>query len=108
MTEHFVRSPASGKLHMPQPIVRRIAVRALQVVIAAVGMLFIFLLFSRQADAAPPSQQAAPSTSVSAVSAVTSAVAPVTPAVTSVPSTAPSAVGSAPRPAPAAPVAPVR
>src|SRR4029077_18928438 len=38
---------------MPQPIVRRIAHRAVQLAIVAAGIFVIMLVFSRQADAAP-------------------------------------------------------
>ena len=41
---------------MPQPIVRRIAHRAVQLAILAAGIFFVMLVFSRQAHAAtdPP------------------------------------------------------
>jgi len=59
---------------MPQPIVGRIALRAVQLAIAAAGIFVIMLLFSRQAHAAA-SDTLPPASPLSAVtSAVSSAV----------------------------------
>jgi len=83
---------------MPQPILRHIARRAVQVAIAAAGILAVLLVFSRQAHAATLSPSAAPAPSSSSAPAVpapvASAAAPVTSAV--------SAVVSAAAPAPSA------
>src|ERR1700726_1960612 len=48
--------PVVRELLMPQPILRHVARRAVQVAIVAAGMLVILLVFSRQAYAAtaPP------------------------------------------------------
>ena len=61
MTEHFVRFiPRVGSCSCRSRLCAASLSRALQVVVAAAGMLFIFLVFSRQADAAPPPQHASP------------------------------------------------
>ena len=69
---------------MDQPIARRVALRAAQFAMAAAGILFLLLLFSRQAHAAdgPPSALGDVTSTVSAVtgsapsaSTVTSAAA---------------------------------
>ena len=68
---------------MPQSAVRRIALRAVQFAIAAAGILLIFLVFSRQADAAaldppPAPAPATPAPLTAATSGVTSATSAVT------------------------------
>ena len=69
---------------MPQPIVRHIAHRAVQVAILAAGILAVMLVFSRQAHAAVTSAPPGVTSAVAPVtSAVTSAATPVTSAVTS-------------------------
>ena len=55
---------------MPQPIMRHIARRAMQVAIAAAGILVVLLVFSRQAHAATLAPSAAPAPSVSSAPAV--------------------------------------
>src|SRR5262249_56073892 len=50
---HLRSCPSSGELLMPQPVVRLIARRAMQVAIAAAGILVVLLVFSRHANAAP-------------------------------------------------------
>src|SRR6185312_10269605 len=84
--------PGGGELHMPQPILRHIARRAMQVAIAAAGILVVLLVFSRQAHAETltPSAAATPSaSSAPAVPApVASAAAPVTSAASAVVSAA--------------------
>ena len=70
---------------MPQPAVRRIALRAVQFAIAAAGILVIFLVFSRQADAAsldPPPATPAPAP-VAPLSAATSGITSATSGITS-------------------------
>src|SRR6201994_4500050 len=59
--------PVVGSCSMPQPILRHIARRAVQVAIAAAGILAVLLVFSRQAHAA----------TIPDPSTVTSATAPV-------------------------------
>ena len=63
---------------MPQPVVRRIALRAMQLAITAAGILIVFLAFSRQADAAaldPPPVSSAPGLAASPVTSVATSVA---------------------------------
>src|SRR6201989_956004 len=107
--------PGGGELLMPQPILRYIARRAMQVAIAAAGILVVLLVFSRQAHAATSVPSATPTPSASSAPAapapVASAGAPVAPAASaaapapSVPSApaAPAPAPAAPAPAPAAP-----
>ena len=72
---------------MPQPLARRVALRAAQLAIAAAGIFFILLIFSRQAHAATDGQPSGPLAGT----------------VTSVTSTAGSIVDSAAEPVTAAP-----
>src|SRR6185437_8139479 len=46
------RFPCGWELSMSQPLAYRVAVRAAQFAIAAAGIIFLLLLFSRQAHAA--------------------------------------------------------
>src|SRR5207237_4819116 len=74
-----------GELLMPQPILRHIARRAVQVAIVAAGILVVLLVFSRQAHAATsptsPPAPSAPAPSAPAPSApAPSAPAPSAPA----------------------------
>src|ERR1700759_4380691 len=91
--------PGGEELLMPQPILRYIARRAMQVAIAAAGILVVLLVFSRQAHAATSAPSATPTPSASLAPAapapVASAAAPVT------------SPASAAAPAPSAPSAPV-
>ena len=77
---------------MPQPILRHIARRAMQVAIAAAGILVVLLVFTRQAHAATLAPSAAPTPSASSAPAVAapvaSAAAPVTSAASAVVSAA--------------------
>src|SRR5580658_5098811 len=83
-----------GELLMPQPILRHIARRAVQVAITAAGILVVLLAFSRQARAATvPAIGSGTVTSVT--SAATSAVASATSTATSATSTATSATSAA-------------
>src|SRR5437762_538868 len=93
-----VRSiPVLGELLMPQPILRHIARRAVQVAIVAAGILVVLLVFSRQAHAATSAPSAVASApSPSAPAPVTSAAAPATSAATPVVSAATSAATPAP------------
>src|SRR5215813_4952940 len=84
---------------MPQPILRRIALRAVQLAIVAAGIFVVMLLFSRQAHAA--TSDTLPTSPLSQVtSAVSSAASPVASAVSSPTATptvqAAGAAGSAP------------
>src|SRR6476620_9993417 len=104
--------PGGGELLMPQPILRHIARRAMQVAIAAAGILAVLLVFSRQAHAATLSPSAAPAPSASSAPAVPAA-APVTSAVSAVvsaaapaPSASSAPATSAPAPTPSATSAP--
>ena len=63
---------------MPQPIVRHIALRAVQGAIVAAGIFIIMMIFSRQAHAATTSSPTIPSAATSAVSGATSAASPAT------------------------------
>src|SRR5690242_4258895 len=85
---------------MPQPILRHIARRAVQVAIVAAGILAVLLVFSRQAHAATLAPSAAPTPPVSSAPAA-SAAAPVTSAVSAVPAPAPSVTSAPAVPAPA-------
>src|SRR5215469_1875341 len=83
--------PVSGEweLLMPQPIARRVAIRAMQFAIVAAGIFVIMMLFSRQAHASTLDTQSplgsAPSSALSSVgSVVNSAAKPVTSAASSV------------------------
>src|SRR5215471_6580394 len=80
---------------MPQPILRRIALRAVQLAIVAAGIFVLMLLFSRQAHAATSDSSPA-----SPPAPVTSAVGSVASPVTSTASRATSgATAAAPSPA---------
>src|SRR6185295_10378871 len=73
--------PGGGQLLMPQPILRHIARRAMQVAIAAAGILIVLLVFSRQAHAATlaaptPSAGSAPAVPAPAPSASSAPAAP--------------------------------
>src|SRR5207248_11698568 len=76
--------PAERELLMPQPILRHIARRAVQVAIVAAGILVVLLVFSRQAHAATSPTAApsapAPSPAPSAPAPAPSAPAPSAPA----------------------------
>ena len=68
---------------MPQPIARRVALRAMQLAIVAAGIFVIMMLFSRQAHASTLDTQSplgsAPSSALSSVGSAVNAVAkPVT------------------------------
>src|ERR1700760_1406937 len=94
--------PVVGSCSMPQPILRHIARRAVQVVIAAAGILAVLLVFSRQAHAATLAPSAAPTPSVS--SAPSASSAPAVPAPSAPATSAPATSAPAPSaPAPSAP-----
>ena len=74
---------------MPQPIARRVALRAMQLAIVAAGIFVIMMLFSRQAHASTLDTQSplgsAPSSALSSVGSAVNAVAkPVTSATSAV------------------------
>src|SRR5580693_8102799 len=87
------RATSSGsgewELLMPQPIARRVALRAMQLAIVAAGIFVIMMLFSRQAHASTLDTQSplgsAPSSALSSVGSAVNAVAkPVTSATSAV------------------------
>src|SRR5580704_19019620 len=82
---HVPHPPVSGEweLLMPQPIARRVALRAMQLAIVAAGIFVIMMLFSRQAHASTVDTRSplgsAPSSALSSVGSAVNAVAkPVT------------------------------